>query len=121
MSLDRFAESTLIRDFLALQPEQQRLVRVLVRHRVGNAPVHEEAEGPRFHPMRADGLQMIRSGMNAQEVADQCAVSRTTVYRWADQAGLRLVRCRARRQSTPRRTQGGAILRGLRAMRERGE
>lgn len=43
MRLEEFAESPVVQQFLALSPERQRIVRLLVERRIGAGPVHEEA------------------------------------------------------------------------------
>jgi len=116
MSLDRFSEHPIIREFLALDQRSQRQVRVLVELANGGRFVTPDPnDGKYHHPLRDRGLTMLEAGMIAPVVAAELGVHSNTVYRWAKQAGIDC-HVRERRSGTTR--PASQLLRGLRAHRE---
>lgn len=113
-ALQPYVESPDVRAYLALSPEQQRIVRVLIASRIGSGPVHGEG-GPFHHPLRGQGLDLLAAGCTRAEVAKKLGVHYETVTRWAAQAGITPQACRRRRGAL---TNAGRMLRGLRAANE---
>ena len=85
MSLDRFSDSPIVREFLALDGEQQRRVHILVAARIDAGPVHDEAL--HGNARRAEGLRLIHQGYTQAEVARRLGVHGSTVRWWIDHAG----------------------------------
>lgn len=114
MPLDRFSSSPIIREFLALSPQEQFTIRVLVEGLRGQYAVQQE---PRQNPERDRALAMLLADKSATvpAVARTVGVHTQTLYRWAEAAGID-VHVRAPKPGTRRsRRPGEVVLRGLRA------